>query len=82
MSAAQARKPVADLAVWAMILFWADQDPDLITLNVNSKHVIGIGVQVGAPDIARTVFSRPYNLQPVLVWSVDCVSNRCHSGLL
>jgi hypothetical protein len=56
MAAAQARKPVANFAVWALVLLWADQDPDLITLNLNPKHVIEIGVQVGAADIAGAVF--------------------------
>ena len=56
MAAAQARKPVADLAVWALVLLWADQDPDLITLNLNPKHMVGVGVKVGAADIARSVF--------------------------
>jgi len=56
MAAAQARKPVADLAVWALVLLWSDQDPDLIAFNLNPKHVIEIGVQVGAPDMAGAGF--------------------------
>jgi hypothetical protein len=56
IAAAEARKPIANLSVWALVLLWADQDPDLITLNLNPKHVIGFWVQVGAPDIASAVF--------------------------
>ena len=56
MAAAQARKPIANLAVWALVLLWADQDPDLIALNLNPKHMVEIGVQVGAADIAGSVF--------------------------
>jgi len=55
VSAAQARKPVADLAAGALVLLWADEDPDLITLYLNPKHMVETGVQVGAPDIAGAV---------------------------
>ena len=56
MAAAEARKPIANFAVGALVLLWADQDPDLITLDLNPKHMVEIGVQVGAADIAGSVF--------------------------